>query len=100
MVPEIQTLSDGTFLIDGLTLIEDVNERLHVHLFEPDYDTIAGYVLGKLNRLPNLNDTVDGDGVRIRVVEMDGMRISRVLLNRTVPPAISEEDRNLHDLTN
>jgi len=93
VIPEIQAQTDGTFLIDGLTLVEDVNERLNLQLFEPDYDTIAGYVLGKLRRLPSINDTIDGDAVRIQVVEMDGMRISRVSLTCADPPIILEEDR-------
>lgn len=79
-IPEIQTQSDGTILIDGLTLIEVVNEQLGLELNDPDYDTIAGYVLGKLGRIPRLNDTVEGDGVRLRVEAMDGLRIARLSL--------------------
>lgn len=76
--PEIQTLPDGSSLIDGLTLIEDVNEELGVELHNPDYDTIAGYVMGKLGRIPKVNDMVEIDTVRFRVEEMDGMRIDRL----------------------
>lgn len=79
-IPEIQTQSDGTILIDGLTLIEVVNEQLGLDLTDPDYDTIAGYVLGKLGRIPRLHDTVEGDGVRLRVEAMDGLRIARLSL--------------------
>jgi CBS domain containing-hemolysin-like protein len=49
---------------------------------DPDYDTIAGYVLGKLGRMPRLNDVVEGDGVRIRVDALDGLRIARLRLTR------------------
>lgn len=80
--PEIQVLSDGSTLIDGLALMEDVNEELGLSLLDPDYDTIAGYVLGKLGRMPRLHDVVEGDGVRLRVEALDGLRISRVLLTR------------------
>ena len=79
-IPEIQTQADGTILIDGLTLIEVVNEQLGLGLNDPDYDTIAGYVLGKLGRIPRLQDTVEGDGVRLRVEAMDGLRIARLSL--------------------
>jgi len=85
--PEIQFLADGSALIDGLTLLEDVNAHLDLALEEPDYDTIAGYVLGKLGRIPRPNDIIEGDGVRIRVNEMDGLRIARVALTRLEPPA-------------
>ncbi len=50
--PEIQTMPDGTFLVDGLTLIEEVNDQLGLHLEDPHYDTIAGYMLGRLGHIP------------------------------------------------
>lgn len=81
-IPDVERLPDGTILIDGMAMIDDVNDRLGIHLVEPNYDTIAGYVLGKLNRMPRLNDVVEGDGVRLQVVQMDGMRIERITLNR------------------
>lgn len=77
---EFQAMADGSYLIDGLTLIEDVNEELNLNLQDPDYDTIAGYVLGKLGRIPRPKDVVDGDGVRLRVENMDGLRIASVSL--------------------
>jgi putative hemolysin len=73
---------DGSILIDGMTLIEDVNERLGLDLSDPHYDTIAGFVLGKLGRIPQVNDTVESNGVRIRVDAMDGLRVARLVLER------------------
>jgi len=81
-----ETLPDGSILIDGLTQIEDVNEQLSLELKEEYYDTIAGYLMGRLGRIPRENDTVDGDGVRLRVEEMDRMRVARVRLTRRQPP--------------
>lgn len=80
MTPKIEKLPDGTFGIDGLALIEDVNDSLGLNLVDPDYDTIAGYVLGRLGRIPRVNDVVEGEGVRLRVEKMDGLRIDRVSL--------------------
>lgn len=83
--PNIQTLPDGSVLIDGLTLIEEVNERLGLNLQDPNYDTIAGYILGKLGRIPRIGESVESDsgegvGVRLRVEAMDGLRIARLSL--------------------
>jgi CBS domain containing-hemolysin-like protein len=82
LTPEIERLPDGSLGIDGLALIEVVNQELGLSLVDPDYDTIAGYVLGKLGRMPRLNDLIEGDGVRIRVDALDGLRIARVRLTR------------------
>jgi CBS domain containing-hemolysin-like protein len=76
--PEIQPLPDGTSLVDGLTSIEEVNQHFKLQLADPHYDTIAGFILGRLGRLARLGDTIVTDGARLRVVAMDGRRVSRV----------------------
>ena len=80
--PEIETLADGSLLIDGLALIEDVNKSLDLDLNDPAYDTIAGYTLGKLGRIPKVNDSVEFGKILIQVEAMDGMRIERLRLTR------------------
>jgi putative hemolysin len=80
--PDIQTLADGKVLIDGLTLIEEVNQQLGLTLADPHYDTIAGYFLGKLGHIPEINDEVEAGGVRLKVETMDGLRISQLSLVR------------------
>jgi len=83
--PEIQAMSDGSSLIDGLTLIDEVNEHFGLNLANPDYDTLAGFVLGKLGRLAQVGDSVDVEGVTFRVEAIDGRRIARVSLLPTEP---------------
>jgi CBS domain containing-hemolysin-like protein len=82
--PEILPRPDGSSLIDGLTLIDEVNEHFDLQLFDPHYDTIAGYVLGQLGRLARVGDTLIVDGVRLRVEALDGLRIARVSLTPVV----------------
>lgn len=81
ITPQFQTRPDGTVLIDGLALIDEVNQQLGLELQDPDYDTIAGYMLGALGRIPRVGDTLEKDGLRLRVEAMDGMRISSICLN-------------------
>lgn len=82
--PDIQHMPDGTALVDGLAQIEEVNQAFGLTLFDPNYDTIAGYVLGRLGRIAQLGDTVeDSDqGVRLKVESMDRLRIARIHLTR------------------
>jgi putative hemolysin len=80
--PEIQSQPDGTVLIDGLTLMEAVNQQLELNLTDPHYDTIAGYFLGKLGRIPNIGDEIESGGVRLKVESMDGLRIAQLSLVR------------------
>jgi CBS domain containing-hemolysin-like protein len=94
--PPIQRLPDGSALIDGLTAIEDVNDKLGLALTDPNYDTIAGFVLGRLGRMAHVGDEVNADGVRLRVEALDGLRIARLSLYH--PPAqtlsTDETDKN------
>ncbi len=80
--PEIQNRADGTVLIDGLTLIEAVNQQLGLNLSDPHYDTIAGYFLGKLGHIPKIGDVVESGGVQLKVESMDGLRIAQLSLLR------------------
>ena len=77
---EIQPLQDGSVLIDGLTPMEEVNERFQLTLADPHYDTIAGYILGRLGRMARVGDSVSTGTVRLRVESMDGLRIARLSL--------------------
>jgi CBS domain containing-hemolysin-like protein len=84
--PDIQRLPNDAALIDGLTQIVAVNDTLGLNLHDEHYDTIAGFVLGRLGRMARVGDTVDEDGVRLRVEALDGLRIARVSLTRTPKP--------------
>jgi putative hemolysin len=78
--PEVQRLPDGSVLLSGLMQIAEVNERFALNLSAPHYDTIAGYVLGRLRRLAQVGDEVKSDGIRLRVEALDGRRIARLSL--------------------
>jgi CBS domain containing-hemolysin-like protein len=80
--PEIQGLPDGSSSIDGLTLIDEVNEHFNLQLTDNDYDTIAGYVLGQLGRMAQVGDVIHADGAELRITTMDGLRIERLTLTQ------------------
>jgi len=82
--PDIQTLPDGTALVDGMTLIDEINEHFGMELSDPHYDTIAGYVLGKLGHIPREGDEVvdDEHHILLKVTSMDRLRIAQVSLKR------------------
>jgi CBS domain containing-hemolysin-like protein len=91
---DIQPLPDGSTLVDGLTLIEEVNEHFGLELDDPNYDTIAGYVLGHLERLAKVGDAIQIDGVRLRVEAMDGFRVARISITR-----LKQSDSDTHKPT-
>src|SRR3954465_5989234 len=73
--------------VDGLLNLDDFTEATALQLPEGPYETVAGYVLAALGRLPEVGDTVGGAGRTLTVVELDGRRIARLLVSPPPEPA-------------
>jgi putative hemolysin len=91
--PEVQMLAGGQALVEGLILMTDFNQQFGLNLRDENYHTLAGYFLGKLNRMPRVGDVVDDldNGVSLKVDAMDRMRITRILVTR-IPPGKEQPD--------
>ncbi|MCU1614353.1 MAG: hypothetical protein JWO98_1893 [Frankiales bacterium] len=76
--------------VDGLLNLDDFAEVTGVRLPEGPYETVAGYVLAELGRLPQVGDTVEVDGRTLTVLELDGRRISRLSVSRPPEPGNDE----------
>ena len=84
----IEQLPDGSVALDGLIAIEEVAERFGLDIEEPFYETLGGYIFGQLGREAVVGDELAlVDGRRLRVTELDGLRVARVLL---LPPGASD----------
>lgn len=72
-------VKDGEYLIEGSVKLDDVNDRIGTSFSSDEYDSIGGYVIEKLGRLPHAGETVEAsDGIRIVVESMKRNRISKV----------------------
>jgi CBS domain containing-hemolysin-like protein len=91
--PDIERVSDREALIDGLLLIQDVNEEFGLELDEEEYHTIGGYVFGALGRRPEVGDVTVAPRCRLVVEALDGMRVSRLRIALEQPaPAPASGD--------
>jgi putative hemolysin len=78
--PVIQ-ISDGTFRIDASISIRDLKEDYEIEIPEStEYETLSGFLLTTLQRIPRIGDVVETDGKKITVLEMVGQRIAKVKL--------------------
>jgi putative hemolysin len=68
--------------VDGLLNLGEFAEQAGVVLPDGPYETVAGYMLAMLGHLPAERETVEVAGHRLTVTEMDGRRISRVLVSQ------------------
>lgn len=77
---------EGPTDVDGLLNLEDFSDKTGVTLPEGPYETAAGFVVSRLGSLPEIGASVDVDGHRLSVSEMDGRRISRLRVTPLLSP--------------
>jgi putative hemolysin len=79
-VEEVETTRThtGEVEVDGLLNLDDFEEETGLELPEGPYETVAGYLMAVLGRLPMVGDTADFGGRRLTVTDVDGRRVSRV----------------------
>ncbi|WP_448626934.1 hemolysin family protein [Geodermatophilus sp. URMC 64] len=82
VTPEDDGRADGPREVDGLLNLDDFTEATGLALPEGPYETVAGYVLAELGRLPQVGDSVEVEGRTLTVLELDGRRIARLAVSR------------------
>jgi putative hemolysin len=82
--PEATQRENGSWLVDGHLPIEELQRRLNRRdLVGRDYHTVAGFVLARLGRIPKAGDTLTWRDLKIEIMDMDGVRIDKILLSKT-----------------
>ncbi len=75
---EFQRLPNGDYSVDGGMSISDLNELLDLGLPDDDWETVAGFLFGTLEHVPEMGESVSKDGWRFTATEVKGRRIRRV----------------------
>ncbi|MDQ3963860.1 MAG: hemolysin family protein [Actinomycetota bacterium] len=78
-VQETTRISEGIHVLSGLLHPDEVMESCGFVIPEGDYETLGGFLLAVLGRIPRLGDHAAHDGWEFKVIEMDGNRIAKVL---------------------
>jgi putative hemolysin len=82
----IVRLSENEAVLDGRVDIDEVNELFHTDIDSDEFDTVGGCVLHLLGRMPAVGDEASTDGVRMRVLAVDGHRVRRVQVSVVEKP--------------
>jgi CBS domain containing-hemolysin-like protein len=88
-------VADGVWSISGMSRPDEIERVCGLELPEGEYDTVAGLVLDRLERLAEVGDTIVVDGVRIEVLRVDGYAIEHVLIQ--VDPDTAEAEAEVDD---
>ena len=75
--------SDGSWLVDGRTPVEEVANRFGFSIKNGDFHTAAGLALDRLARIPSEGEAFMLEGWRVEIIDMDGKRVDKLLF---VPP--------------
>jgi putative hemolysin len=83
--PQVVQREDGSWLVDGFLPVEEFKEWFEVANLpdEDDYDTVAGFAMTRLGRVPITGDQFEWGGYRFEIVDMDGHRIDKLLVQAT-----------------
>ncbi|MDD2521994.1 MAG: hemolysin family protein [Anaerolineaceae bacterium] len=84
---EIEEQIDGSLLVDGLLPIDVVKDKLNVEYlpeeFKAGYQTLSGFVMNQMGKIPRVGQGFEWEGFTFKVVEMDGHRVERVQISKT-----------------
>lgn len=79
---EVQQLSGDEAIVDGRVGIDEINERFDTALQKDDFDSVGGFIINELGRMPSTGDTVTVDGISMKVMSVAGRRIKKVRVTK------------------
>lgn len=95
LMPGVVKREDGSLLVDGALSIAEFAETLDIDegsLSQHDYDTVAGLILDCMGSIPKTGDSCEWNGWRIEILDMDGNRIDKVLVQKLPEAAATVPD--------
>ena len=88
----IRKISDREYVIEGSVSLDDVNDELDLDFESEDYDSLGGFIIEHLDRLPEMGDEVTTEnGIRLVVDKLDKNRVERVHVYLPEEPAKEDE---------
>ncbi len=94
---EVERIVDegrGTFLLSGSVHVDEMANLLKVTIDDHGFETVGGYLLSRLGRVPHVGEQLDVDGLDVEIVDTQQRRITRVRMSRPAPvPAAEDEAR-------
>ncbi len=75
---EIQVIKEDEYVVEGATKISDVNELIGSKLESQEFDSIGGFIIGHLGRIPEENEVVEVDKIRLCIESLDKNRIMKI----------------------
>jgi putative hemolysin len=81
--PAMELISEDEVVLDAGTSTDVLKELFHYEVESEDFDTVGGFLIHSLGRLPAVGDEIAVDGLTLRVLSMAGRRVRRLRVTRT-----------------
>ena len=88
----VTALGRDAFLMDAGLAISDINEELGLGIPEGDYQTLAGFILDRMGRIPDVGDVLEFGDLRFTIRTMERVRIEEVELRRLNYPTVTNRN--------
>ena len=82
---------DGSFVFAGTVGVDDAAERLQIDIERQGFETVGGYLLARLGRVPRVGERLKVDDVQVEILEGERRRVQRVRMRR--PSAVARSDQ-------
>ena len=94
--PQATQRQDGSWLLDGMLEVDEFKEIFHLPVLphEDEYETLSGFVMVSLGRVPQPTDRFEWHGLNFEVMDMDGRRVDKVLVTTLPQRASTPEESN------
>lgn len=94
--PQATQRQDGSWLLDGMLEVDEFKEIFNLTILphEDEYETLSGFVMLSLGRVPQPADQFEWHGLRFEVIDMDGRRVDKVLVTTLPQKPLAVEQRD------
>jgi len=88
--PKVVQRDDGSWLVDGLLPVDELKEMFRIQDLPEEkaghYQTLGGFAMTHLKRVPSTGDRFECCGLRFEILDMDGHRVDKVLIEQLAQP--------------
>jgi CBS domain containing-hemolysin-like protein len=80
--PPIRKIGKMTWVVNGKTDVDEINEKIHLRIKGEEYDTLSGFILHHIGRIPKEGEEIVYNNFNLKVEELKGHRISKVRIEK------------------
>lgn len=91
---DIKQISENTYIANAMMRLDEIAEFFDIEIIDEDVDTIGGLVVKVLGRIAEINDVVDIQNLECKVEEIDGARVTKLVIVKKSLKNINEEEEN------